>query len=134
MESEKVYTSEEYFYGTRLTCNIVKTGKVCTYENCGVCRIACDGMNPKQGETFCLADHSSYCDENSLQNREGYKAILLCDVLPGHKKDKTKTGQEFVIPDGFDSITGVVGTDLRYPLIVVKNYQAILPKYIVVFK
>ena len=137
-ESKKIYKSEKYFHGTSLICDIAATKGVCDAGNCGICGIVCDGMNPAfvrfdfHGKGFSLAPHSFKCIEYSRPNKEGYRAMLLCKVIPGCKYNLTNDGNE--LPVEFDSISGILGTDLNCPEIVVYNSEAILPEYIIVYE
>lgn len=63
--------------------------------------------------------------------------MLLCDVLPG-RKFVVQTNMQYLqsAPTGYDSVYyyGNVGRDLNYPELVVYKPEAILPRYIIVYR
>ena len=60
----------------------------------------------------------------------GYRAMLLCDVLPGrkYKTQKRMNGP----PAGYNSVEGEVGMELNYPEILLTRSDAIMPRFIIV--
>ena len=61
--------------------------------------------------------------------------MLLCDVLPGRKYDLDTNGRSITgLPDGYDSVYGVVGCSLNDPEIMIYNPHAIMPKYIIIYQ
>ena len=136
---------EEYYHGTRLACNITQP-TFCSNVSCGICRISCSGLDPqcigtnihfqRFGRGFYLAPNSSKCHDY-IQGAYGYRAMLLCDVLPG-RKYRTRTNDQSLTapPPGYDSVYGEAcnGSKLNYPEIVVYKPQAVLPRYIIVYK
>jgi len=61
--------------------------------------------------------------------------MLLCDVCPGNKYQLKITDQSLQgPPSGFNSVYGQVGTDLNYPEIVLYNPEAVMPRYIILYK
>ena len=113
--------TEQYFHGTKLTCNIMKDEAVCMDRNCGICGITREGFNENYiasniptwmrfGYGMYLAPNSSKCHEYT-QGEFDYRTMLVCDVAPGKKiviapptddtyKELTKP------PQGYDSIYG----------------------------
>ncbi len=141
-------TSEEYYHGTTLRCNITDGDEdICCDRNCGICRITDSGFDKSKisknipnfqrfGPGFYLAPTSSKCHDYT-QGVHTYRALLLCDVCPGRKYDLNKTSKDMQgPPDGYHSIYGKVGLDLNYEEIVLPSLRAdaILPKYIVVYR
>lgn len=62
-----------------------------------------------------IAPHSSKCSAYGNQ-----KAMLLCQVLPGEKFPLSDRQQQLTRPPpGYDSVYGVVGSELNYPEIVI---------------
>ena len=137
--------TEEHYHGTVLACAITSTQVLCRYRNCGICGIACAGMDPncirknidfqRFGSGFYLAPNSSKCNDYTEKNSSGYKAMLLCDILPGRKYNLETNHQNLTgPPSGYDSVNGIVGCKLNYPEIVIYNPNAIMPKYIIVYQ
>ena len=60
---------------------------------------------------------------------------LLCDMLPG-RKYVVQTNRQHLQgpPTGYDSVYGNVGKDLNYPELVVYNPDAVLPRYIIIYR
>lgn len=139
-------TVEEHWHGTMLVCNIMANLRPCNYKNCGICGISRTGLNPNYiqkspsfhrfGPGFYLAPNSSKChDYTHCQGFSGYRAMLLCDVCAGTKYYLQRNQQHLSgPPSGYDSVYGVVGSSLNYPEIVIYNPDAVMPRYIVVYK
>ena len=136
-------TVEPYYHGTSVTCNIVSTGRLCPYQSCGICGISSDGLKrdfirkniPFQqfGHGFYLVPNSSKCHDYT-KGAYNYRAMLLCDVCPGRKYVLQSNSQQMQgPPHGFDSIYGV-GGQLNYPEIVIHNPDAVMPRYIIMYK
>ena len=137
-------TVEEYYHGTSLTCNITSSSqRLCPNQSCGICGISTDGLKcefirkniPFQqfGHGFYLAPHSSKCHDYT-KGAYGYRAMLLCDVCPGRKFFlQANSPQLKSPPQGHDSIFGV-GGKLNYPEIVLHNPDAVMPRYIIVYR
>lgn len=132
---------EEYYHGTTLVCGIAATQTLCRNGNCGICGITCAGLDPRYirenmrfGKGFYLAPNSSKSDVYT-QGANGYTAMLLCDVLPGEKFPLDENHQSLTgPPEGYNSISGIVGEELDYPEIVVYDPRAVMPRYIIVYK
>ena len=133
---------EEYYHGTEIACDIVNSKQLCSAGNCGVCGIASAGMDQNHirkdsfqrfGHGFYLAPDSSKCHAYSTNtNGHKYRAMLLCNVLPGEKHLLSKGIQRLARPpQGCDSVYGVVGPELNYPELVVYNSHAVLPTHII---
>ena len=61
--------------------------------------------------------------------------MLLCDVCPGRKYPLETNSQQLTgPPPDFDSVYGQVGDKLNYPAIVVYNSDAIMSRYIIVYR
>ena len=136
--------AEKYFHGTKLTCDIVKTGTTCTDTNCSICGISMFGMYRKCirininfqrfGHGFYFAPHSSKCHDYT-QGVNKHRAMLLVDILPGKKHTILTTQQELTgPPDGCHSVFGKPGQSLNYPELVVYNPDCVMPRYIVVYQ
>lgn len=128
---------EEYFHGTTLACDLMTSRTLCNNGHCGICGIACSGPDPRYikrtrfGKGFYLAHNSSRSD-GYTEGVHGYRAVLLCNILPGEKyelqhNDVNLTGP----PPGYDSICGKVGSE---PEIVLFKPQAIMPRYVIIYK
>jgi hypothetical protein len=135
-------TVEKYYHGTSVTCNITSSGRLCPYQSCGICGISSDGLKRKFirnisfqrfGEGFYLAPNSSKCHDYT-KGAHGYQAMLLCDVCPGRKYVLQSNSEQMKGPPrGYDSIYGI-GGQLNYPEIVIHNPDAVMPRYIIVYK
>lgn len=139
-------TVEQYYHGTSLTCNITSSKTLCANMGCGVCGISSDGLKrqfirknimfQRFGHGFYLAPHSSKCHDYT-QGAHGYRAMLLCDVYPGRKYPLETNSQQLTGPPaGYNSVYGQVTTssELNFPEIVVYNPEAVLPRYIIVYR
>jgi len=137
-------TVEKHFHGTTLMCRITLTRTLCTDQQCGICGISSFGLDrnyigknisfQRFGEGFYLAPNSSKCHDYT-EGTYGYRAMLLCDVCPGNKYQLKITDQSLQgPPSGFNSVYGQVGTDLNYPEIVLYNPEAVMPRYIILYK
>ena len=136
---------EEYYHGTRLRCNIIRNGDLCSSPHCNVCRISEKGFDEEKigmnishfqrfGRGYYLAPQSSKCHEYT-QGAFGYRALLLCEVCPGRKYFLQKNAPHLSgPPEGYNSIYGMAGGDLNYDEIVLPQSGAILPKYIIVYE
>ena len=137
---------EEHYHGTMLTCNITGDKNMCSDQSCGVCGISRMGLDQRCiqkninfqrfGHGFYLAPNSSKCHDYT-QGANNYRAMLLCDVVPGNKfiiknNDQKLTGP----PPGFDSVYGKSGTDsvLNYDEIVVYNPDCAMPRFVIVYQ
>lgn len=135
---------EEHFHGTTLSCDISSSLAPCRDGNCGICGISCSGLDltcirknidfQRFGQGFYLAPHSSKCHDYT-QGTNGCRAMLLCDVCPGKKyrlesNSQHRTGP----PSGYDSVYGQVGSKLNYPEIVVYKPEAVMPRFIFVYR
>lgn len=134
---------ERHFHGTKLACDIVNSGTVCTNNECGICGICKYGMDRKAirkninfqrfGHGFYFAPHSSKCHDYT-QGVNTHRAMLLVDILPGKKHIILTTLQKLTgPPDGCHSVFGKAGRDLNYPEIAVYNPDCVMPRYIVVY-
>ena len=135
---------EEHFHGTTITCNITATEVLCNNGNCGICGISSTGFDTnfirnnidfqRFGNGFYLAPNSSKCHDYT-QGAYGFRAMLLCDVCPGRKYPLERNSQQLKgPPPGYDSVYGQVGCKLNYPEIVVYNSDAVMPRYIIVYR
>ena len=135
-------TVEEYYHGTKLTCNLAQLP--CNSQDCGICGISSSGLDrrcirkninfQRFGHGFYLAPNSSKCHDYT-QGANGYRAMLLCDVCPGKKYPlKTDNVELKGPPHGYDCVYGQVGGSLNYAEIVFYNPDAVLPRYIIVYQ
>ena len=135
---------EKHFHGTALSCNIARTQKLCRNGSCGICGISSIGLDrgyirknfdfQRFGKGFYLAPNSSKCHDYT-QGANGYRAMLLCDVCPGKKYPLQRTDQSLQGPPrGYDSVYGLVGSDLNYPEIVLYKPEAVMPRYIILYR
>ena len=90
------------------------------------------------GSGFYLALHSSKSHDYS-RSYNGFKAMLLCDVLPGREYVIQTNRQHLQSPPtGYESsivcMPGNVGKDLNYPELVIYKPEAVLPQYIIVYR
>ena len=137
--------TEEHYHGTKLCCNISEDKDLCCAPDCAICQIADAGFDQLKirtnipsfqrfGHGFYLSPKSSKCHDYT-QGAYGFRALLICDVCVGRKYPLTKNDQSLNgPPDGYHSIHGQVGKDLNYEEIVLPKADAILPKYIVVYR
>ena len=138
--------TEEYYHGTKLSCDITYNEDLCDFFDCGICGISDLGFDSKKirrhiyfqrfGPGFYLAPNSSKSHDYT-QGAHTYRALLLCDVCPGRKYILEKNNPYLVgPPSDYDSIYGkaAVRGDLNYDEIVLSDADAILPKYIIVYK
>ena len=134
---------KELYHGTKLACKITTSWKLCNIVNCGICGISCSGLDPqcisrdgfqRFGPGFYLAPDSSKCHDYT-QVYNGFRAMLLCDVLPG-RRFVVETNRQHLQgpPTGYDSVYGKVGEDLNYPELVVYKPEAVLPRYIIIYR
>ena len=110
-----------------------------------MCRIAKSGFDEQKirtnitkfqrfGRGFYLAPNSSKSHEYT-QGAFDYRALLLCDVCPGRKYVLQRTDQTLNgPPSGYHSIYGQPGQSLNFEEIVLPRADAILPRYIIVYK
>ncbi|MCG8625055.1 MAG: hypothetical protein MJE68_24025 [Proteobacteria bacterium] len=132
---------KELYHGTKFSCKITTTQKLCNIGNCGICGISSIGLDhqyirngfQKFGNGFYLAPNSSKCNDYA-QSCDGLKAMFLCDVLPG-KRYTVKTNRQHLEgpPTGYDSVYGNIGEDLNFDEQVVYKSEAVLPRYIIVY-
>lgn len=136
--------SEPHYHGTKLTCDIMSSQSLCSDGNCGICGISSAGMDrncigrnigfQRFGSGYYLAPNSSKCHDYT-EGANGYRAMLLCDVLTGRKYNRQQNGQNMTgPPPGYDSVYGKVGDKLNYPEVVVYKPEAVLPRYIIVYR
>lgn len=134
---------EEHFHGTILSCNIVRTRQLCLNPKCGICGISKTGFDPMRigshvdfqrfGYGFYLAPNSSKCHDYT-EGSNDVRAMLLCEVCPGNKFERTTKDPKLTAPPrGYDSVYGKTGVELNYEEITVYKSEAILPKYIIVY-
>ena len=138
----RVKDVKELYHGTKLSCKITTTWKLCDTGSCGICGISRSGLDPKCirngfqrfGTGFYLARNSSKSHDYT-QSYNGFKAILLCDVLPG-RKYVVQTDRQHLQgpPTGYDSVYRNVGKDLNYPELVMYNPDAVLPRYVIIYR
>ena len=139
------HVEEDHYHGTKLCCNISSNQDICTSLDCSVCRISENGFSDLKirqniphyqrfGPGFYLAPKSSKCHDYT-QGAHNYRAMLLCRVCPGNKyklkKDDTSLQGP---PSGYHSIYGEAGGSLNYEEIVLPKADAVLPKYIIVYR
>ena len=63
--------------------------------------------------------------------------MLFCDICPGRKYLLKINSQQLTgpwPPTAFDTVYGQVGGKLNYPEIVVYNPDAVMPRYIIVYR
>ena len=136
---------ERYYHGTKLACDITRTRRLCADNMCGICGISRTGFQAARigtnirfkrfGHGFYLAPNSSKCHDYTQSVGGYHRAMLQCEVCPGNKYVCTQrnTGLK-TPPQGFDSVYGNTGGELNYAEITVFKSEAILPKYIILYK
>ena len=141
-----VQTVEQHYHGTKLMCNVVAQKSTCNDSKCGICGITLMGMDrqcvrknisfQRFGHGFYVAHNSSKChDYTQGSSTSGYRAMLWCDILPGKKYVLTKGDQKLTQPpQGFHSVHGKTGADLKYEELVLYNPDCILPRYVIVYQ
>jgi hypothetical protein len=64
--------------------------------------------------------------------------MFICSVVQGNVKKEmnsnTTLTKNDVLSKGFDSVVGEPGKDLNYDEVVVYDEDAVLPRYLVVYK
>ena len=137
--------TEDHYHGTKLLCNLTANNDLCCDRDCSVCRIAESGFDEQRiktsiprfqrfGRGMYLAPQSSKCHDYT-QGAYTYRALLLCEVCPGNKYHLLKGDQSLLgPPESYHSIYGLVGGSLNYEEIVLPRADAILPKYIIVYR
>ena len=139
---------EEHYHGTKLACNINSNQGLCTSHKCGICGISRIGFDEQRfgtnikfrrfGNGFYLAPNSSKCHDYTAGDiTSGCRAMLLCDVCPGRKYCLKKTSVNMDGPpkdQGYGCIYGQAGEDLNFDEIVLRDSEAILPRYIIVYQ
>lgn len=146
-EGLQIKSVEEQYHGTILSCDIIHTKLLCADPTCGICGISRFGFDPgrirtnirfqRLGHCFYLACNSSKCHDytQSTGGYHDYRAMLLCEVCPGKKFICTKNNTRLKNPPpGFDSVYGMPGGDLNYEEIGLFKSDAILPKYIIMYR
>lgn len=137
-------TTEEYFHGTKLECNIATTHSLCTNQDCGVCGIVNIGFDrrcirrniqfQRFGHGFYLAPNSSKCHDYT-QGKGGFRAMLLFQVCPGKKYQLQRDNETLTAPpQGYNSVHGKQGISLNYDELVIYNPDGALPQYIIVYQ
>ncbi len=118
--------------------------QLCRQKDCVICFTANTGVDKysckyhksfaRFKNKFILDYYSSSADKHTKENEIGNKAILLCDVLPGCKYSKQAQDEITEIPKGYDSMSCVCDDDLSAPIIIISNCEAILPRFIIIYK
>ena len=135
---------EKHFHGTKLSCTMAATKRLCSSAQCGICGISKHGFDASRirsciefqrfGHGFYLAPNSSKCHDYT-HGTDVYRAMLLCEVCPGRKyKCKNQNTTLRAPPEGYDSVYGITGGELNYEEITLFNSNAILPKYIIMYR
>ncbi len=83
---------------------------------------------------FILDGYSSSSDKHTEENKYGCKVMLLCDVILGRKYNIQTHITTARIPDGYYSMSAITEDDLQSPIIILPKYEAILPRFIIVYK
>lgn len=122
-------------------CSIKKTS--CNHKECGICGIIRDGFDgrciqrnisfQRFGPGFYLAPHSSKCHDYT-QGFNGYRAMILFDVLPGQKHIIKRTDEKLTLPKNCHSVYGQTGWSLNYPELVLYNPDGAFPKCVIMYQ
>lgn len=139
---------EQYFHGTSLACDILRSEVPCMRDDCGVCGVIRRGFDERLiasniptwmrfGMGIYLAPNSSKCHEYT-RGAHGLRALLWCDVAPGKKHilappDDFEFSRMTQPPHGYNSVYGQQGC-LNYDEIVLYNSRAILPRYVIIYE
>lgn len=139
-------TTDYYFHGTTLQCDILSTDSCCSDVNCGICGIVTRGFDKRligkniprfkrYGDAFYLAPNSSKChDYTQGIESVGMRAQLLCVVACGTKFETKRDHTHFkTAPQYSDSVYGQSGGTLNYEEVAVYESQAILPEFVIVY-
>ena len=137
---------EWHYHGTSLACNITSEKKLCNLQSCGICGISSEGLKrefirknivfQRFGNGFYLAPNSSKCHDYT-QGAHGYRAMLLCNVLPGRKYTLETNSQSLTGPPlGYDSVFGQASTRsvLNFDELVIYKPEAVMPRYIIIYR
>ena len=144
---------KQYYHGTSLSCvDITEYLLLCENPHCGICGITRDGFCEDKieqqqwqrfGPGFYLAPNSSKAQDYTKGSIDGFKALLLCDVAPGKKDKRRKNVCDLNSPtEGCDSVEGQSKFkffgfeygDLNYSEVVIFKADAILPRYVFIYK
>lgn len=136
------------FHGTTVHCGLgLNSSKLCSDAQCSLCGIIRNGFQLKKVRMDALQRYGKgiYCTATSSKADAyvraetglgpGTKVMLVCEVLAG-RVYKTKEDRQDLLspPSGFDSVSGEPGMDLKYDELVLYNENAILPRYIIIYK
>ena len=139
-----VQAVEQYYHGTKLTCDIVTQCTACNDSDCGICGISQMGMDrrciqkninfQRFGHGFYFAPNSSKCHDYTQGVRK-HRAMFQCDILPGKKHIRKKGDRNLKAPpQGCHSVYGQAGGELNYEELVVYNPDCVMPRYIIVYE
>lgn len=134
---------ERHFHGTSVKCGEILKGKptLCQVPECSICGIVNDGFKTERikgksrfGKGFYLSPRTSKC-HNYTDKTSAYSAQLLCEVYTGNKYIMEQPDQTLEKPpDGHHSVFGKVGDVLSDPELVIYDEDAIMPRYLIVYK
>ena len=136
------------FHGTTLSCELHITQEPCLNSTCNVCGILKSGFLIDKigggalggwmrfGKGFYFTGTSSKAHDYSVNTEKylgkGMRAVIVVDVVAGDQ-EKRKKNDKSPVRGGYDSIQGVVGTDLNYDELVVAKEDAALPVYVIIY-
>ena len=145
-EKDSDATTDYFFHGTTLQCNLLQLNETCDDLNCGICGIVARGFDKsligkniprfkRYGEAFYLAPNSSKChDYTQGKDDIGMRAQLLCLVACGTKFETTKDHTRLMkAPEKCDSVYGNSGGTLNYEEVAIYESRAILPEFVIVY-
>lgn len=139
-------TTDYFFHGTTLQCDLLKANASCADPNCGICGIVTRGFDKsligkniprfkRYGEAFYLAPNSSKCHDYTQGKEDiGMRAQVLCLVACGTKFETMKDHTRLVkAPENCDSVYGNSGGTLNYKEVAVYESRAIFPEFVIVY-
>lgn len=141
----KIQTTEDYFHGSTLTCDILQAGQLCRTSTCAICQVSWNGFDEqfvalkinftRFGKGIYFAPNSSKCHDYTVANSSyGYRCLMYVEIAPGKKQIETKNATHLLAPNpGFDSVYGKSGVVLNYDEICLFNVHACKPKYLIIY-
>lgn len=94
---------KEFYHGTKLSCKITTSWKLCETRTCEICDISSLTLLLGAQETDSNDSVLDSTCHDYTQRYNGFKAILMCDVLPGRK---------YILPKLTDNICRVPLQDM----------------------
>eukprot|EP01006_Ploeotia_vitrea_P058483 TRINITY_DN69524_c0_g1_i1.p1 TRINITY_DN69524_c0_g1~~TRINITY_DN69524_c0_g1_i1.p1 ORF type:complete len:620 (-),score=61.77 TRINITY_DN69524_c0_g1_i1:59-1918(-) len=128
------------FHGTKLECNLHRTGQYCGSKTCATCNITRTGFDMKyahaglfgKGLYFAYEALKSHNYNSGSEKEKGIRVMLMCKVICGLCDKHNKHDSSAVPKAGCDSILGEVSG--RPSELIVHDAHASLPTYVIVYQ